>query len=115
MAATNLSFLRQGDFFGEISLFRGEPRAATVRAVSACCRLRLGRRTFERIAARTPTSAAHRGTDRAVRYRAVARVPSTSRRKLLPAEAVAAQEARAPEAEPADAVRGAFATSTDFS
>jgi ATP-binding cassette subfamily B protein len=107
----NLSFLRQGDFFGEISLFRGEPRAATVQAVSACRLLRLRQETFATLAARDADF--RRAIEERIAqydYRAVARVPLDFAQELLPAEAAAQQQARAPEAEEAIAAHaGPFA------
>ena len=43
---TALALFRQGDFFGELALFDREPRSATVRAISPCQILRLGRSQF---------------------------------------------------------------------
>ena len=98
----NLSFLRKGDFFGEASLFRGEPRAATVEAVSACRLLRLGKEAFDRVAA--ADSHFRRAIEERIaqyNYREVARVPLDFAQELLPAEAAAAEQARAPQAAPA--------------
>lgn len=39
--AANRAFLREGDFFGELSMLRGTPRAASVVAVSPCALLAL--------------------------------------------------------------------------
>ena len=95
----NLSFLRKGDFFGEISLFRGEPRAATVEAVSACRLLRLSKESFDRVAA-ADTDFRRSIEERIAQYdyREVARVPLDFAQELLPAEAAAAAEVRAPAA-----------------
>src|SRR5258708_7271125 len=41
-----LAYLRRSDIFGEMSGFKGVPRAATVEAVSLCRRLRLNPDTF---------------------------------------------------------------------
>lgn len=40
---------KSGDFFGELALMRGEPRAATVRANSNCTFLSLERGSFKRL------------------------------------------------------------------
>jgi HlyB family type I secretion system ABC transporter len=95
----NIAYLRKGDFFGEVALFRGEPRAATVEAVSACRLLRLSRESFTRVAESDPEF--RRAIEERIAqydYREVARVPLDFAQELLPAEAAAAAQARAPEA-----------------
>ncbi|HEY6526232.1 MAG TPA: peptidase domain-containing ABC transporter [Solirubrobacteraceae bacterium] len=42
----DVRYLRSGDFFGELSLYRGVPRTATVRALEHCRLLRLDQSTF---------------------------------------------------------------------
>jgi ATP-binding cassette subfamily B protein len=42
-----LAYLRKGDFFGEMSVFKGEPRSASVEAVAPCKLLELAPATFE--------------------------------------------------------------------
>ena len=49
-----LRYLRKGDFFGEISVFRGTPRTATVEAVSDCRLLSLPPEAFQKVAAEHP-------------------------------------------------------------
>jgi len=45
----DLAYLRRGDFFGELSLMRDQPRSATVEAVTPCTLLRLQPETFRRL------------------------------------------------------------------
>ena len=44
---TVISTIQQGDFFGEIALFKNLPRTASVRAVSYCDLYKLSRDRFE--------------------------------------------------------------------
>jgi CRP/FNR family cyclic AMP-dependent transcriptional regulator len=44
-----LAVIRAGEFFGEMGLVDGAPRAATVQALEPCTTLRLPRRTFDRL------------------------------------------------------------------
>jgi ABC-type bacteriocin/lantibiotic exporter with double-glycine peptidase domain/CRP-like cAMP-binding protein len=46
---TPIGYIRAGDFFGELSLYRGTPRAATVEAVTPVRLLALGEETFRRL------------------------------------------------------------------
>ncbi|PYQ54384.1 MAG: hypothetical protein DMF78_06150 [Acidobacteria bacterium] len=46
--------LKEGDFFGEISILSGKPRSATVTAATHCEMLELGRATLDEITARFP-------------------------------------------------------------
>ena len=46
--------MREGDFFGEISILTGQPRTATVTAASRCELLQLDRRTLDEIKKRHP-------------------------------------------------------------
>ncbi len=82
-----LRYLRRGDFFGELSLFKGEPRATTVEAVGPCRLLRLTEANFGRLLARYPEF----GTQLEERiaqydYRTLARVPLDFAEETLPAE-----------------------------
>ena len=82
-----LRYLRRGDFFGELSLFKGEPRATTVEAVGPCRLLRLTEATFGRLLERYPefrTQLEERIAQ--YDYRAVARVPLDFAEETLPAE-----------------------------
>jgi HlyB family type I secretion system ABC transporter len=89
-ATVSVGYLRKGDFFGEISLFRNAPRLASVEAVSACRLVRLGEATFRRLIAEHPEFRA-RLEERMAQYdyKHVARVPLDFADELLPAEASA--------------------------
>jgi HlyB family type I secretion system ABC transporter len=81
------AYLRRGDFFGEMSLLRGEPRSATVEAVTPCRLLALGRDTFDRLLAEYPQFRAQI-EERVAQYdyRQTARVPLDFQQENLPAE-----------------------------
>jgi ATP-binding cassette subfamily B protein len=82
-----LQYLRKGDFFGERSLFKGEPRAATVEAVSAGILLELGPATYERLLTDYPAFRAQiMARVEQYDYKQVARVPLDFAEELLPAE-----------------------------
>lgn len=83
-----LAYLRRGDFFGELSLFKGAPRAASVEAVSACRLLRLREGTFGRLMEEHPEFRA-RIEERVAQYdyKRVARVPLDFAQDVLPADA----------------------------
>lgn len=49
-----VAYLRRGDFFGERSMIRGAPRAASVEAVSPCTLLRLAPERYRELAAAHP-------------------------------------------------------------
>jgi CRP-like cAMP-binding protein len=83
-----LAYYRSGDFFGEMSLFKGSLRAATVEALSVGRLLRLMPATFEKLIASYPEFKAQ--IEERVRqydYKEVARVPLDFAEELLPAEA----------------------------
>jgi ATP-binding cassette subfamily B protein len=91
------SYLRKGDFFGEISLFKGTPRTASVEAVSACRLLKLTAEIFGKLAATYPDF--RRQIEERIAqydYKRIARVPLDFAEELLPAE-VGAQEFVGPE------------------
>ncbi len=50
-AREDMGFLRTGDFFGELSLYLGEPRAATVEALTDAELLRMGESTLQHLLA----------------------------------------------------------------
>lgn len=51
---TCMARLQDGDYFGEITLITGFPRTATVRAVTVCTCISIGRGQFERLIDRYP-------------------------------------------------------------
>ena len=89
---THLEFLRTGDFFGERSLFRNEPRAASVQAVSDCTLLRFPPELFRRLLAEHPDFRLR--LEQRIQqydYRRVANVPLDFAEELLPADALLQQ------------------------
>jgi ABC-type bacteriocin/lantibiotic exporter with double-glycine peptidase domain/CRP-like cAMP-binding protein len=87
-----LRYLRQGDFFGEVSLFKGEPRSSSVESVSPCRLLRLTDKTFARLLQTYPQFRAELEQHMAqYDYKVVARVPLDFADELLPAETTAEQ------------------------
>lgn len=83
----NLSFLRTGDYFGELSILRGEPRAASVEAISSCRLLSLAPEAAAELIAESPELRAA-FEERAASYDAgrEARMPLDFADELLPAE-----------------------------
>jgi ATP-binding cassette subfamily B protein len=82
-----LRYLRRGDFFGELSLFKNEPRATTVEAVAPCRLLRLTEGTFTRLlVAHSEFGAQLEERIAQYDYKAVARVPLDFAEETLPAE-----------------------------
>jgi HlyB family type I secretion system ABC transporter len=82
-----LAYLRRSDIFGEISVFKGIPRTATVEAVSPCRLLRLKPDTFRKLLRDFPEFKAQ--IEQRVAqydYKHVARVPLDFTEELLPAE-----------------------------
>jgi ATP-binding cassette subfamily B protein len=87
---TYLRYLRAGDFFGETSIFRGAPRAASVEAHSPCRLLALAPATFTALVETYPEFRA--GIEAQIAqldYRREARVPLDFAEELLPAAAEA--------------------------
>jgi HlyB family type I secretion system ABC transporter len=84
----HLSFLRTGDFFGEVSLFRNKPRAASAQAVSDCTLLRFPPELFRRLLDEHPDFRL-RLEQRIEQYdyRRLANVPLDFAEEILPAEA----------------------------
>jgi HlyB family type I secretion system ABC transporter len=83
-----LSYLRKGDFFGELSILKSERRAATVESVSACSLLALTPETFRRLIdddAGFKAAIAERVSQ--YDYERVARVPLDFAEEILPADA----------------------------
>ena len=85
---SHLEFLRTGDFFGERSLFRNEPRAASAQAVSDCTLLRFRPELFRRLLDEHPDFRLR--LEQRVQqydYRRLANVPLDFAEEILPAEA----------------------------
>src|SRR6267378_4200500 len=82
-----IRYLRRGDFFGELSLFKREPRTTTVEAVEPCRLLRLNEATFNHLLETYPEFRAQL-EERVAQYdyRTVARVPLDFAEETLPAE-----------------------------
>jgi ATP-binding cassette subfamily B protein len=81
-----LRYLRRGDFFGEISLFKGEPRSSSVEAVSPCRLLRLTEKSFARLLEAYPQFRSELEQRIAqYDYKTVARVPLDFADELIPA------------------------------
>ncbi|HYT32081.1 MAG TPA: peptidase domain-containing ABC transporter [Thermoanaerobaculia bacterium] len=94
---TYVAYLRKGDFFGELSVFRGSPRTASVEAVSACRLLALHAETLRNLLDRFPDFRSQ--IEQRVAqydYKEVARVPLDFAQEILPAE-TAAQEKVGPD------------------
>jgi len=91
-AENHLGFLRTGDFFGELSLFRNEPRAASAQAVSDCTLLRFPPDLFRRLLDEHPDFRLRlEQRMQQYDYRRVANVPLDFAEEILPAEASAQQ------------------------
>ncbi len=75
-AQRELAYLRSGDFFGELSLFKGAARDATVEAMTPAVLLRLARRTFTKLL-RASSEFREQIEERVAQYdyRSVARLP----------------------------------------
>ncbi len=92
-----VAYLRKGDFFGEMSVFQGVSRTASVEAVSPCRLLVLRPDTFRKLLAEVPGLGAQI-EERIAQYdyRQTARVPLDFAEEILPAEA-AVQEMVGPD------------------
>ncbi|MFI5209311.1 MAG: cyclic nucleotide-binding domain-containing protein, partial [Gemmatimonadales bacterium] len=84
----NVAFIRQGEFFGELSVFRGHPREATVEAVAPCRLLRLTRELYADLLERYPNFR-ESIEERIEQYdfRHTAQIPIDFYREMLPADA----------------------------
>jgi HlyB family type I secretion system ABC transporter len=103
-----IRYLRRGDFFGEISLFKQEPRSTTVEAVGPCRLLRLSEATFARLLEGYPEFRAQLEERMAqYDYRVVARVPLDFAEETLPAELRAQEKVGPRQVEAAAAAREA--------
>jgi HlyB family type I secretion system ABC transporter len=83
----NLAFYREGDFFGELSILNGSPRAASVEAFSDCQLLALEPQSVQDLRRRFPEFDKLLG-ERLALYQAKteARIPLDFTTELLPAE-----------------------------
>jgi HlyB family type I secretion system ABC transporter len=83
-----VGYLRRGDFFGEMSVFKKVRRTASVEAVSECRLLRLRPETIDALLEQYPSFKAQL-EERIAQYdyRQVARVPLDFSEEILPAEA----------------------------
>jgi len=103
----NLAFYRDGDFFGELSILNGSPRAATVEAFSDCRLLALEPDAVRDLKRRYPEFS-NLMEERLAQYQAdtEARVPLDFTTELLPAEVAAHDKIgvakRPPESETAE-------------
>jgi HlyB family type I secretion system ABC transporter len=82
-----LAYLRKGDFFGEMSVFKGEPRSASVEAVAPCKLLELAPETFETLLKSCPAFKAqiHERIGQ-YDYKKTARIPLDFADEALPAD-----------------------------
>ncbi len=82
-----LAYLRKGDFFGEMSIFKAEPRSASVEAVSPCKLLELAPVTFAKLLESYPAFRAQiEERIEQYDYKNVARVPLDFAQETLPAD-----------------------------
>jgi ATP-binding cassette subfamily B protein len=82
-----LAYLRKGDFFGEMSVFKGANRAASVEAVTPCRLLQLNEMTMQKLLKDCPEFRAKLEERIAqYEYKEAARVPLDFTEELLPAE-----------------------------
>ncbi len=83
----NLAFYRDGDFFGELSILNGSPRAATIEAYTDCRLLALGPEAVRDLKRRYPEFGKLM-EERLAQYQAKteARVPLDFSTEMLPAE-----------------------------
>jgi len=86
--ARNLSYLRKGDFFGEVSLLKGIPRTASIEAVSDCRLLKINETTFGKLYATCPEFRS-KIEERVAQYdyKHTARLPLDFAQEILPAQA----------------------------
>jgi HlyB family type I secretion system ABC transporter len=108
--------LGPGDFFGEMSVFRGIRREATVEALSRCRLLALSEETYRRLLSDVPGFRAQieAHIDR-YDYKRIAKVPDDFDEEILPADATAATNAGPGEAdESEDGPDGPFAVDGRF-
>jgi len=92
-AREDLEYLRKGDFFAELSVLHGEPRTASVEAVTPCRLLALSPELFQHLLSTYPEFR-QRVEERASQqqFRQVARIPLDFAEELLPAEVEAVEK-----------------------
>ena len=84
----NVAFLRKGEFFGEQSVFRDQPREGTIEAVTPARLLRLTRETYADLLRRYPEFREEiDGRLAQYDFRHTAQIPIDLFQELLPAEA----------------------------
>jgi HlyB family type I secretion system ABC transporter len=84
---TNLAFYREGDFFGELSILNGAPRAASVEAFTDCQLLALDPNSVLELRGRFPEFDKLLGERLAIyQARTEARIPLDFTEELLPAD-----------------------------
>ncbi len=81
-----LAYYRKGDFFGELSIFKGAPRAASVEAVSQCSLGVLTRDSFTKLLVYPEFRARIEERIAQYDYKRTARVPLDFAEESLPAE-----------------------------
>ena len=99
---TNLAFYRDGDFFGELSILNGSPRAASVEAFSDCRLLSLAPNSVQELK-KEFRDFSKLLEERLAQYQAKteARVPLDFTEEILPAEVKAHNKVAVDEAPPA--------------
>ena len=96
-AASDVAYLRTGDFFGERSLFLDQPRSASVVAVTDSVLLRLTPDVFRKMLGEHPSLRARLEQRIAqYEYQRLARVPLDFAEEILPADATARGRRRLP-------------------
>ena len=82
-----VAYLRRGEYFGERSVFEGEPRTATVEAVSSCRLLKLTQETYQALLEAYPDFRAAVGEQTSqYDYKHTAMIPLDFAQEILPAE-----------------------------
>ncbi len=109
-AQQNLAFYRDGDFFGELSILNGSPRAASVEAFSDCRLLALEPEAVRELKRRYPEFG-NLMKERLAQYEAKteARVPLDFTTEMLPAEVAAHDKIGVDKAAPAPEGEDPFA------
>ena len=90
------AYFRKGDFFGEMSVFKGIPQTASVETVSECTLLKLTEKTFQKLLVKYPDF--KRSIEERIEqydYKKVARVPVDFEEENLPADSQAHDKVKA--------------------